>query len=467
MQFVKTSDLKPGMRLAKPIYNKMGVLLYERNTRLTIQGINSIENFGLIGIFILEPAEPLPPLTREDVEFEQFQTIYMFKLKDNMDKLQDNQPPATLLELAQSIQAHYGVLDHKLNFAQMLRSSADFVYKHSISVAILTALISNGMRVTPPEKLALIIAGLLYDFGYLYVPLAVLDKGDDLSESDQDFIQMNLERGYETIRPTYESSGLPKLSLEIIQHTIFENSRTVKAKEPVGNVRLLADILKVADKFDRLTAMRLSDPPISEVAAMYYLKKNSRFYNSRVLTALAQCIHILPTGSCVDLSDGEKALVLMENPDDFARPMVLKFSNNLIYDLSDPVIGKKLRVTDTMKTMDNRIAIDADTLKHFSTDNYIKETTDRFRKSKLQIAQRRQTGATHRGSGHRPADSRQQAAARGTAPQQAGHSQTAQGQVPRQQPRKQQAAPQQAMRQQTPRPAAPQQARQQAPTKQP
>ena len=61
MQFVKTADLKPGMRLAKPIYNRMGVLLYERDTRLTIQGINSIENFGLIGIFILEPAEPLPP----------------------------------------------------------------------------------------------------------------------------------------------------------------------------------------------------------------------------------------------------------------------------------------------------------------------------------------------------------------------------------------------------------------------
>lgn len=108
MQFVKTADLKPGMRLAKPIYNRMGVLLYERDTRLTIQGINSIENFGLIGIFILEPAEPLPPLSREDLEFEQFQTIYMFKLKDNMDKLVDNLVPSTLLSLVDDIQRHYG-----------------------------------------------------------------------------------------------------------------------------------------------------------------------------------------------------------------------------------------------------------------------------------------------------------------------------------------------------------------------
>ena len=191
MQFVKTADLKPGMRLAKPIYNRMGVLLYERDTRLTIQGINSIENFGLIGIFILEPAEPLPPLSREDLEFEQFQTIYMFKLKDNMDKLVDNLVPSTLLSLVDDIQRHYGSLDHKLNFTQTLRSSADFVYKHSISVGILSAMISNEMQLPAEDIRALITASLLYDFGYLYVPQAILDKGDDLSDSDRNFIQMN------------------------------------------------------------------------------------------------------------------------------------------------------------------------------------------------------------------------------------------------------------------------------------
>ena len=77
MQFVKTEDLKPGMRLAKPVYNKNGVLLYDRNSKLTLPGINSISNFGLIGIYILEPAEPLPPLSREDIEFEQSQTIFL------------------------------------------------------------------------------------------------------------------------------------------------------------------------------------------------------------------------------------------------------------------------------------------------------------------------------------------------------------------------------------------------------
>ena len=390
MQFVKTADLKPGMRLAKPIYNRMGVLLYERDTRLTFQGINSIENFGLIGIFILEPAEPLPPLSREDFEFEQFQTIYMFKLKDNMDRLKRNLAPSTLLELVNDIQSHYGVLDHKLNFTQTLRSSADFVYKHSISVAILTAMISNQMQLPEEEARALVTAALLYDFGYLYVPQSVLDKGDDLTESDLNFIQMNLERGYETIRPRYEECELPKVSLEIIQQMIFQGSQTLKIKEPADNVKLLYDILKAADRFDRLTAMNINNPPVSEVAAMTFLHKHNSTYNPLVVNALAECIHILPTGSCVDLSDGEKALVLEENAADFTRPMILKFSNNVIYDLSDPIISKSLHIIDIMKTMDNRIAIDEETLKHFVADKYIQETAERFRRRKLEIAQRKQ-----------------------------------------------------------------------------
>ena len=84
MKFVKTDDLKEGMRLAKPIYNRNGVMLYERDSKLTMQGINSIRNFELIGIYVLEPAEPVPPMTPFDVEFERFQTIAIFSLKDNL-----------------------------------------------------------------------------------------------------------------------------------------------------------------------------------------------------------------------------------------------------------------------------------------------------------------------------------------------------------------------------------------------
>ena len=71
------------MRLARPIYNRNGVLLYERDSKLTEQGIASIRNFGMIGIYFLEPAEPVPPMTEDDVKFERFQTINVFAIQDD------------------------------------------------------------------------------------------------------------------------------------------------------------------------------------------------------------------------------------------------------------------------------------------------------------------------------------------------------------------------------------------------
>ena len=64
------------MRLAKPIYSKKGVLLYDRASVLKdMQSIENIKSFGLIGLFILEPAEPVPPMTQDDLDFERFQTV--------------------------------------------------------------------------------------------------------------------------------------------------------------------------------------------------------------------------------------------------------------------------------------------------------------------------------------------------------------------------------------------------------
>ena len=140
MKFVKTDDLKAGMRLAKPIYNKNGVLLYDRNSALTAPGIVSIRNFGLFGIYILEPAEPVPPLSREDLEFEQLQTIYMFKLRECFSTIEKRKKIASLPALLTDIMKHYCNLNHRVNFNQNLRSGEDFVYKHAISTAILVAI---------------------------------------------------------------------------------------------------------------------------------------------------------------------------------------------------------------------------------------------------------------------------------------------------------------------------------------
>lgn len=384
MQFVKTGDLKPGMRLAKPIYNKMGVMLYERDTKLNAQGIESIKNFNLIGIYILEPAEPVPPLSEEDLAFEQFQTISMFQLRTCMDQILNNTPPTGLNELVNNIIANYGSLDHKLNFTQNLRSSSDFTYKHAISTAILSAMISNTLGSTHEIKAACVTAALLYDIGYLLVPQDILDKGNRLSPADQRTIQECRKLGFEKLNPG-SAPFLEQTVLKMISQVIYVTNPA--DREPEEKISLLngSKLLKVADTFDRMTAMSLDKEPVSEIIAIRHLFNKPEQFDSRVVNALSTSINILPAGCCIDITGFEKAMVLMENPDNFMQPLILKFSDNRIYDLRDPEVNQEIQVLDIMKTMDNRIMVDEATLKHFYADDVIKKAADDFHRKREEL----------------------------------------------------------------------------------
>lgn len=378
MQFVRTEDLKPGMRLAKPIYNRDGVLLYDRDSKLSLPSITSIHNFGLFGIYILEPAEPLPPLSREDLAFEQHQTIYMFKLQEIFREIGRKKKPEQLPNLILDIQKNYGTLDHRVNFNQNLRSGDDFIYKHAISTAILTAMLASHSHIIARNQESLLCAALLYDFGIQKVPKQILEKGRQRTEADQQVIQQMLERSLSSLLFLREEFTFFPQALRIMQYYIYSrNPEHSMQLDP--EMQMLSDILHIAVTFDEMTAMNLGQEPESELMAMKRLASSPEKYSKEVVNTLAKCIHIVPAGASVDLSNGEKGIILAENPDDHMHPLVLQISDNQLYDLSDPKISREIQIIDIMKTMDNRIQIDENTLKHFTSDSVIAATAKRFR----------------------------------------------------------------------------------------
>lgn len=378
MRFIKTDDLKPGMRLAKPIYNRNGVLLYERNSQLTMPGISSVKNFGLIGIYILEPAEPVPPLSQEDLEFEQLQTVYMFQLRECADLILKRKKMAPLHPLLQDILKHYGSLRHRVNFNQNLRSSEDFMYKHAISTAILTAMVTSQLGYTVQKQMTMVAGALLYDFGYRYVPKPVLEKGMDLEAGDQDIIQQSLERGLEYMSMYRNDYDFFPRALALMQAYVYADHPDRLTATPDDDLRFMVQVLRVADQFDQMTAMNIGHDPVSEIMAMQHLMEHPDRYHPNIVKALAECIHIVPRAASVDLSTGDKGIVLVENPKDFMRPVILRLTDNKIYDLSRAKDYREVQIVDIMKTMDNRIAVDEETLKQFIPDEELKRLTKEF-----------------------------------------------------------------------------------------
>ena len=379
MKFVKTDDLKAGMRLAKPIYNKNGVLLYDRNSALTAPGIVSIRNFGLFGIYILEPAEPVPPLSREDLEFEQLQTIYMFKLRECFSTIEKRKKIASLPALLTDIMKHYCNLNHRVNFNQNLRSGEDFVYKHAISTAILVAMMSAQLKFAPQKQMAMITAALLYDIGYLHVPKATLEKSNELSAADRDIIQKALERGLEPLSMYRNDFEFFSRSLALMQAYVYADFPEKFTARPDDELQQMVQILRVADQFDQLTAMSGGHDPVSEIMAMRTFEKDTDHFPPDITSVLAECIHIVPQAASIDLSSGDKGIVLIENTKDFMRPVILRLSDNQIYDLRQDHVYKYLQITDIMKTMDNRVQMDKETLNHFFPDDKLKILTEQIR----------------------------------------------------------------------------------------
>ncbi|MCM1103580.1 MAG: phosphohydrolase [Clostridium sp.] len=356
MLFVKTAELKEGMRLARPIYSKEGVLLYERNSRLTSQSINSVKNFGLIGIFILEPAEPVPPMTKDDIEFERFQTMNVYAIDDELNKIIQTKRAAKTQVITANVIRAYGHLDKKINFVQNLRSKEDYVCKHSLNVAILCAMITHVMNMKIDEQLDTIIAAVVHDIGKM-----MLAKTNPGMLSDAEAVERFELQGFDLIEKTFSSN--PGVKRVCVQAQKMQSNFDKGIYNPDIKMVQGAKVLLVANVYDEMTAMQFEGEPASEVRALRLLLENPEVFDPEVVEAMIQSINILGAGSCVELNTGEKGLVLVQNNEDILRPMILTFDTNMIVDLSNELAYGDMEIKDIMKTMDNRYVIDTEALK--------------------------------------------------------------------------------------------------------
>ena len=357
MKFVRNEDLRAGMRLARPIYNKNGVLLFERDSKLTPQGIASISNFGLFGIFVLEPAEPCPPMTPEDIEFERFQTMYVFSIREELQRIVTSGKAAKTDTITANIIRAYGHHDHPINFIQNLRSREDFVFKHCLNTAILCALITNKINCRIDEQTDTVMSAVLHDVGKITVPKALSEKSE-WTQQDYDIIEASVSQGIRLIENVFASNMNIKRTCYQAHHANMEykNDGHVETK-----MTLPSRILAVANAYDNLTAMQFGAEPKSEVEAIRILQNAPELYDPKIVEALLQVVNILAPGTCIELNTGEKGLVITKNEGDILRPMILSFKDNKIIDLSNRLYSD-LMIKDIMKTMDNRHIMDMDAL---------------------------------------------------------------------------------------------------------
>ena len=163
------------------------------------------------------------------------------------------------------------------------------------------------------------------------------------------------------LHPDYNDYRFPDLTLKIVGQMTRLPQNVTSAMPKNIRWKNGTHVLHTAGAFDEMTSMHLEREPVSELAAVRFLRKHTDHFPAAFVTALTQSIHILPGGRCVEFSNGQKGIVITENQKNYAQPVV-------------------------MKTMDVRLKADRDTLKQYATDPHTREATVRYITKRKKLA---------------------------------------------------------------------------------
>lgn len=251
-----------------------------------------------------------------------------------------------LLEDVPTTPAAYDILDIRVNDA--------VTYEHSISVAILAALVCKKLSLPHRLSSEITIGALLHDVGKMIIPRTIVNKQSKLTDEEYDIMKTHPTLGYQMIKDYEDISSTSKLI--VLNH----HEREDGSGYPSGNgsnLHIGAKIVGACDILEALITERPYRRAIPLEQALLILR--SERISDEVRIAIEQLLEFYPIDSIVLLSTGEVAIVESTHSKDIKRPVV-----KTIYDLkangyvSEKInlmttpnvsITKKLDVNDTIR----------------------------------------------------------------------------------------------------------------------
>jgi HD-GYP domain-containing protein (c-di-GMP phosphodiesterase class II) len=226
-----------------------------------------------------------------------------------------------------------GIVDQILNEETSLlglttiRDYDEYTFTHSVNVCIFSVSLGRRLGLGKRQLYDLGLAALFHDLGKSRVPVEVLNKVEQLSDSDWRFIAAHPWMGLLTLFHLRGQQELPYRAMTVAYEHHMKCDLTGYPK----NVRpralsIFSKIVAVADGFDAATSRRsYQTDPLSPAAVLAGMRDNPRRgLDSVVVKAFINLLGIYPVGTLVVLDTFELAIVHSANPNPEAasRPIV-------------------------------------------------------------------------------------------------------------------------------------------------
>lgn len=197
-----------------------------------------------------------------------------------------------------------------------------YLYSHTVNCAALCAAFGRHLGFSQDALMHLATGGILLDVGMVRIPEEIRAAPRALNRSERELIRSHVEQG----RHMIDEAGFSRP--EVRDMLIGHHERIDGSGYPAGlegnDIPLFARLAAVVDAYDAMTSARPWRPALSRHEALQQLYRNIDLrYQAEVVEQFLQCMGTYPTGSLVELSTGEIAIVIEQNQTRRLRPRVL------------------------------------------------------------------------------------------------------------------------------------------------
>lgn len=351
--FVRTRQLQPGMVIDQSIVDRTGRILIARNTELDDYLIESLLKLGITSIYIREGEEDpeedtlISPQTLETIEKLKVPDRAKVTLNESVKKrvsegiqyLYSNTASNEFTDAAQNIAGDLmkSIMDNDAIAVDIstLKISDEYTFKHSVDVATMAMIVARKHGMNEHDVHEIGISGLLHDVGKSKIPNEILNKAGRLDEDEFAFMKQHSLFGYQILKEKDTISQ--EIALGVLQH----HEKISGLGYPIGlsgdKICPYAKILSVVDVYDALVTERPYKKAFSQRDAIEIIMSMTTDLDISVIESFLNSIILYPVGCTVELSNGEKARVVENDPNYILRPKVVSLKTGKVYDLAKDI----------------------------------------------------------------------------------------------------------------------------------
>ncbi|MDF1821256.1 MAG: HD-GYP domain-containing protein [Alcanivoracaceae bacterium] len=204
-----------------------------------------------------------------------------------------------------------------------LKEKDSYSYNHSVRCSILAAVFGRHLGLPKDALENLATGALLMDIGNVMLPRELLARADaELSSSELEILRSHVEKGVKLLE---ESGQYDEQSVGVVHH---HHERHDGSGYPYGltgtQIPLLARIAGIVDTYDAITSPRPWADAITptEAVSLLYEQREKKF-QGKLVEQFIQAVGVYPTGTLVELSNGEVGAVIAQNTARRLRPQVM------------------------------------------------------------------------------------------------------------------------------------------------